>query len=78
MADSLLAYLASFPPDGVASMRLDLDAGRKLELDALSGEVTRLGRHHGVPTPLHDMALAMLTPFRDGPLKVSNRLASIS
>jgi 2-dehydropantoate 2-reductase len=67
MAENLLAYLASFPPDGVASMRLDLDAGRKLELDGLSGEVTRLGRLHGVPTPLHDMALAMLTPFRDGP-----------
>jgi 2-dehydropantoate 2-reductase len=71
MADSLLAYLASFPPDGVASMRLDLDAGRKLELDGLSGEVTRLGRLHGVPTPLHDMALAMLTPFRDGPPKLT-------
>jgi 2-dehydropantoate 2-reductase len=71
MADSLLAYLASFPPDGVASMRLDLDAGSKLELDALSGEVIRLGRHHGVPTPLHDMAFAMLTPFRDGPLKLT-------
>jgi 2-dehydropantoate 2-reductase len=68
--DNLLAYLANFPPDGVASMRLDLDAGRKLELDGLSGEVTRLGRRHCVPTPLHDMALAMLTPFRDGPLKL--------
>jgi 2-dehydropantoate 2-reductase len=70
MADNLLAYLANFPPDGVASMRLDLDAGRKLELDGLSGEVTRLGRLHGVPTPLHDMAFAMLAPFRDGPVKV--------
>jgi 2-dehydropantoate 2-reductase len=71
MTENLLAYLASFPPDGVASMRLDLDAGRKLELDGLSGEVTRLGRLHGVPTPLHDMAFAMLTPFRDGPVRVS-------
>jgi 2-dehydropantoate 2-reductase len=70
-AENTLAYLKSFPPDGVASMRLDLDAGRKLELDGLSGEVVRLGRRHGVATPLHQMAFDMLTPFRNGPAKAA-------
>jgi 2-dehydropantoate 2-reductase len=50
-------------------MRLDLDAGRKLELDGLSGEVARLGQLHGIATPLHQMAFDMLKPFRDGPPK---------
>jgi 2-dehydropantoate 2-reductase len=69
-ADKTIAYLAGFPPAGVASMRLDLDAGRKLELDGLSGEVVRLGRLHGVLTPLHDMAFDMLAPFRNGTPKI--------
>jgi 2-dehydropantoate 2-reductase len=65
-----LAFLASFPPDAVASMRLDLDDGKKLELDGLSGEVVRLGKLHGIPTPLHQMAFDMLKPFLDGPPKL--------
>jgi 2-dehydropantoate 2-reductase len=68
-AENTLAFLASFPPEAVASMRLDLDAGRKLELDGLSGEVARLGQLHGIATPLHQMAFDMLKPFRDGPPK---------
>jgi 2-dehydropantoate 2-reductase len=66
-ADNTLAFLTSFPPHAVASMRLDLDAGRKLELDGLSGEVARLGKLYGIPTPLHQMSFDMLKPFRDGP-----------
>lgn len=69
-AENTLAFLASFPPEAVASMRLDLDAGRKLELEGLSGEVVRLGRLHGVPTPLHQIAFDMLKPFRDGAPRV--------
>jgi 2-dehydropantoate 2-reductase len=70
-AENTLAFLMSFPPEAVASMRLDLDAGRKLELDGLSGEVARLGGLHGVATPLHDMAFDMLKPFRKGPPKIA-------
>lgn len=61
-----LAFLRNFPPDVVASMRNDLDAGRRLELEGISGTIVRLGRKHGVPTPLHDVAYACLKPFADG------------
>jgi 2-dehydropantoate 2-reductase len=45
------------------SMALDLDRGNRLELPWLSGKVVELGRKHGVPTPTHDMAYAMLKPY---------------
>lgn len=61
-----IALLRSFPPDMVASMRQDLDAGRRLELDGVSGEICRLGRKHDIPTPLHDTVYACLKPYRDG------------
>ena len=61
-----LAILTGFPPDVVASMRQDLDAGRRLELEAISGTIVRLGRKHGVATPVHEVAYACLKPFADG------------
>ena len=61
-----LAILQSFPPDVVASMRQDLDAGRRLELEGISGTIVRLGRKHGLPTPVHAVAYACLKPFVDG------------
>ena len=61
-----LAILIGFPPDVVASMRQDLDAGRRLELEAISGTVVRLGRKHGLATPVHDVAYACLKPYAEG------------
>lgn len=61
-----LAFLQGFPPQVVASMRQDLDAGRRLELDGISGTVVRLGRKHGLATPLHETAFGCLKPYRDG------------
>lgn len=61
-----MAFLQSLPPDVVASMRQDLDAGRRLELEGISGTVVRLGTKHGIATPVHDVAYACLKPFVDG------------
>jgi 2-dehydropantoate 2-reductase len=61
-----LAILRNFPPDVVASMRQDLDAGRRLELEGISGTIVRLGRKHGIATPVQDVAYACLRPFVDG------------
>jgi 2-dehydropantoate 2-reductase len=64
--DETMAILQGFPAEVVASMRQDLDAGRRLELEGISGLISRLGRKHGLPTPLHDVAYACLKPYRDG------------
>jgi len=48
------------------SMLVDLQAGRRLELEAINGELVRLGREHGVPTPLSYAVYALLCPFANG------------
>jgi 2-dehydropantoate 2-reductase len=40
------------------SFLLDLERGGPTELDVLMGAVSRLGRQIGVPTPVHDTAVA--------------------
>jgi len=49
-----------------ASMLVDLERGKPLELRFLSGAVVRLGRELGVPTPVHEFALGALMPYADG------------
>ena len=46
--------------DSAPSMLNDLRAGRRLELESLSGTVVRLGRALGVDVPFHDTAYAAL------------------
>ncbi len=54
-------------PEGVhASMLDDLNRGKPLELNYLSGDVVRIGRMHGVATPLHEFVTAALQPYVNG------------
>ena len=53
------------PPDGLNSLIADRMAGRPMEIDARNGAVVRLGRKHGIPTPLNEMAVALLTAAQD-------------
>ena len=47
-------------PDAVKSMLADRQAGRPMEIDARNGVVVRLGRRHGIPTPVNEMVVALL------------------
>ncbi len=49
-----------------ASMLDDLSRGKPLEIEALSGDVVRLGAAHGVPTPIHAVFASALQPFAGG------------
>jgi 2-dehydropantoate 2-reductase len=48
------------------SMYFDILAGRRLEIEAASGAVVRLGRQYGVPTPYNFAIYAALKPFAAG------------
>lgn len=61
-----LAFIDNNPPNGKSSQLVDLERGRRLELDGLSGAVVRLGSRSGVPTPVHATVYAALKPFIDG------------
>jgi len=54
------------PPSMKASMANDLDRGNRLELDWLAGQVSRLGKKYGVPTPVNDTIYAALKLHRMG------------
>ena len=49
-----------------SSMLHDLEAGRRLELDWLTGAVVRLGAERGVATPASAEVYEALAPLRDG------------
>jgi 2-dehydropantoate 2-reductase len=54
--DQVRALPAAMKP----SFLLDLERGGPTELDVLGGAVSRLGRQVGVPTPVHDTAVAAI------------------
>ena len=48
------------PADSVNSLLADRLAGRRMEVDARNGVIVRKGQKHGIPTPLNQMAVALL------------------
>lgn len=60
VADAVAQGYAAAPPDSVNSLHADRAAGRPMEIDARNGVVVRLGRRHGIPTPLNEMAVTLL------------------
>jgi 2-dehydropantoate 2-reductase len=59
---STLNMSEGFPPATRPSLLVDLEAGHRLELEALSGTVVRYGRQAGIPTPVHEVIYAALKP----------------
>jgi 2-dehydropantoate 2-reductase len=57
---------ARMHPDTRSSQLEDLLSGRRLELEWLNGEVVRLGRDLGVPTPLNSSVYETLRPHAAG------------
>jgi 2-dehydropantoate 2-reductase len=64
--DRTIAFLERQPPDTKASMLVDLERGRRLELDWLNGAVVRLGAELGVPTPENAAVTEALKPYAMG------------
>jgi len=61
-----LAFVRTMPATWKASLAVDLEQGRRLEVDWLSGTVCRLGQAAGIPTPFHRVALGVLKPHAGG------------
>lgn len=55
-----------FWPGGRASTAIDIEAGRPIEIDWISGAAVRLGARVGVPTPLNAALYGLLLPHREG------------
>lgn len=66
IVNQVMDALDANAPNSKSSQLVDLENGRRLELDGLSGAIVRLGRELGVPTPVHATVYAALKPYRDG------------
>ena len=60
VAGEIVDLFTALPPDAGSSILVDRMAGRPLEWDARNGVVARLGRTHGVPTPVSDVIVPLL------------------
>lgn len=59
-AEAVVCHYRNSPPDSLNSMHADRIAGRRMEWDARNGVVGRLGREHGIKTPVSDTVSALL------------------
>jgi 2-dehydropantoate 2-reductase len=61
-----LGITEGFAPQTRPSLLAALEAGQRLELEAMSGTVVRYGREAGVPMPVHTVIYAALKPSLGG------------
>ncbi len=56
----IAAQMLTIDPTARSSMAQDLMQGRITEVDALQGEIQRLGLTHGIPTPICDVIIQLI------------------
>jgi len=61
-----LAFVRGMVPTWKASLTVDLEQGRRLEIEWLSGAVCRLGEAAKIEVPFHRVALGVLKPHAAG------------
>ncbi len=61
IAREVLDWMKGFPADTGTSMLEDRLAGRDLETDAMTGTALRLGVKHGIPMPMNEAIMALLS-----------------
>lgn len=63
LVDRQLALVLAQADSEGTSLRHDLLSGRRMEVDALQGTLSRLGHETGIPTPWTDAAYGILQPW---------------
>jgi 2-dehydropantoate 2-reductase len=65
--ETLAAYMDGIPPTTRSSLLIDLEAGKRIEVEALHGAALRRAAAHGIPTPVLATLYAVLTAWDAGP-----------
>ena len=68
--DRVYEYAIKLPPSTRSSLLIDLQLGKRIEVEALQGSVVRRGARMGVPTPIMAALYAVLKPHAHGPVAV--------
>jgi 2-dehydropantoate 2-reductase len=64
--DTLRDYMDHIPPTTRSSLLIDLEQGKRIEVEALQGAALRRAAAHGVHTPIVATLYAMLEPWAAG------------
>ena len=67
--ETLDEYMANIPPTTRSSLLIDLEQGKRIEVEALQGAAVRRAAKHGVPVPIMSTLYALLKPWENGPVK---------
>ena len=67
--DTLKDYMDNIPPTTRSSLLIDLEQGKRIEVEALQGAAVRRAQNHGVPVPILSTLYALLKPWENGPVK---------
>jgi 2-dehydropantoate 2-reductase len=64
--EEITKYIDAIPPTTRSSLLIDLQQGKRIEVEALPGSVSRRGARAGVPTPIMTTLYAVLKPHEQG------------
>lgn len=64
--DTLREYMDNIPPATRSSLLIDLDQGKRIEVEALQGAALRRAEVHGLPMPIVSTLYAVLKPWAAG------------
>ena len=67
--ETLEEYMTNIPPTTRSSLLIDLEQGKRIEVEALQGAAVRRAAKHGVPVPIVSSLYALLKPWENGPIK---------
>lgn len=63
VVEEAMQLAGGLDPDTYSSLHYDLEHGKSMELEALTGRVVALGRRHGVDVPANEAIYALLSPW---------------
>ena len=66
--DTLKEYMDNIPPATRSSLLIDLEQGKRIEVEALQGAAIRRATKHGLPTPIISTLYSVLKPWEAGPI----------
>jgi len=64
--ETLQEYMDNIPPTTRSSLLIDLEQGKRIEVEALQGAALRRAAAHGVPAPIVATLYAVLKPWASG------------
>ncbi|HYB95119.1 MAG TPA: 2-dehydropantoate 2-reductase [Vicinamibacterales bacterium] len=63
---TLEEYMSKLPASTRSSLLIDLEQGKRIEVEALQGAAVRRAAKHGLPVPIMSTLYALLKPWQNG------------